>query len=247
MPLLRPGTFDLSIWRQAPAEYPTLPSEFAPGEIVLDVGCHTGAVSLLAAERGATVVGYEASRHNHGLAVLNTRGRPEITTHHGAVWRSDVPPTRVVFTPCVDPGNTGGGSVMFPTPEDHWQSRPLETAEPAPPATALPVDEVPTVALDDVLRDLGRVRFLKLDVEGAEFPILLTARELDRVSELAGEYHELDDAGMTRLSASARVGDERYSEDLLRRCLLEAGFDVVEQVPQVFGRGHFWARRTGQQ
>jgi SAM-dependent methyltransferase len=111
--LLRKGTFDAAICASIEHEYPTLPASFAPGEIVLDLGCHTGAVCQLAAEREATVVGYEASRKNYSLAVTNLHNVPSITLHHAAVRRSDVASTRLLFTPSADGGNTGGGSVVF--------------------------------------------------------------------------------------------------------------------------------------
>ena len=244
MALMRKGTFDAAIWAAIEHEYPTLPTSFAPGEIVLDLGCHTGAVCQLAAERGATVVGYEANRENYSLAVINLQGVPSITLHNAAVWRSDVAPTRLLFTPSADSGNTGGGSVAFATLEDHWATRPTEGAEPAPPDMALSSHGVDTVALDDILVALGPVRFLKLDVEGAEFPILLTATRLDLVTALAGEYHELTDEGMARLTPAACVGDRRYTADLLRERLTHVGFDAVRFVPGPFGRGQFAARRA---
>jgi FkbM family methyltransferase len=245
VPLQRPGTFDAAIWTGVEREYPTLPRSFQPGEIVLDVGCHTGAVCALAARRGATVFGYEANRENYALAVINLHDVPSVTLHHAAVWRSDeAAPRRLTFTPSADSGNTGGGSVLFMSSDDHWAVHPAENADPAPPGWSLSTHEVETVPLDDVLADLGPVRFLKLDVEGAEFPILLTASRLDLVSVIAGEYHELTDDGMARLAPGARVGDRRYSAALLRECLAGAGFDDMRFVPDRLGRGHFTARRA---
>jgi hypothetical protein len=48
---------------------------------------------------------------------------------------------------------------------------------------------VPAVALDDLLRQLGRVRLLKLDCEGAEWPLLERATQWQRVEAICGEYH----------------------------------------------------------
>ena len=243
LPLLRDGTFDASIWGSVHHDYPMLPPSFAPEEIVLDVGCHTGALCDLAARRGATVVGYEANFENYALAQINLAARGSVTLHHAAIWRSDVgEKTRLVFTPSADSANTGGGSVLFPSGPHHWAARPSEGYEPGPPGAALSAHVVDAVALDDVLRELGRVRFLKIDVEGAEFPILLTARRLDLVDAIDGEYHQFTDAEMALLPSSSRVGDERYSADLLRRRLTAAGFDVA-LVPDSHGRGFFSATR----
>ena len=161
MALMRKGTFDAAIWAAIEHEYPTLPTSFAPGEIVLDLGCHTGAVCQLAAERGATVVGYEANRENYSLAVINLQGVPSITLHNAAVWRSDVAPTRLLFTPSADSGNTGGGSVAFATLEDHWATRPTEGAEPggeAAPGAAI----LPALAKADPKKGEGDVALCKV-------------------------------------------------------------------------------------
>jgi FkbM family methyltransferase len=244
MYLFRDGTFDAAIWQLSEQDYPTLPQHFAPGEIVVDVGCHTGAVCDLAARRGATVVGYEANRENHVLAKFNLARHPSVTVHHAAIWRSDVDePTELLFTPSVDRANTGGGSVLFAAEEDHWRARPGEGADPRPAEAPLSSHTVAAVPLDDVLVELGRVRFLKLDAEGAEFPILLTATRLDLVDAIAGEYHELSDADMALLVPSARVGPERYSAELLRHRLREAGF-TTKFASHKHGRGFFSAERV---
>jgi hypothetical protein len=101
---------------------------------------------------------------------------------------------------------------------------------------------VKTVALDDVLTELGRVRYLKVDVEGAEFPILLTATRLDLVTAIGGEYHEFTDEQMAAIDPAARVGDDRYSIELLLDRLRREGF-AVDHAPDQAGRGHFTAER----
>jgi FkbM family methyltransferase len=243
MALFRRGTYDQEIWNSVQYEYVTVPTAFDAGDVVLDIGCHTGAFCDLAARRGATVVGYEANRENHALAAINLRELESVRLHHAAVWRSDVPAGHLTFTPHIDTANTGGGSVLFDTRERHWAARAPEHPDPAPPDMALSTHDVEAVPLDDILTELGTVRFLKIDVEGAEFPILLTASELDRVRAIAGEYHEFSSEDMALISPEARVGDERYSADVLRRRLEEAGFADVTFVPDRFGRGFFSAQR----
>jgi FkbM family methyltransferase len=221
-----------------------LPAWFDADDVVLDVGCHTGAFCHLAAGRGATVVGYEANRENYALAVINLHRLPSVQLHHAAVWRSDVDPVSLVFTPSADSANTGGGSVLFASGEAHWATLPSQYPEPAPGDVALSTHDVRAVPLDDILRDLGAVRFLKIDAEGAEFAILLTATELDRVGAIAGEYHEFTESGMAALSPAARVGPERYTAELLRRSLLDAGFENLSFVADRQGRGYFSAQRS---
>lgn len=243
MPLYRRNTFDEAIWYSVQHEYLTATASFERSDVVLDVGAHTGAFCELAARRGATVVGYEANRDNHALAAINLQDLEAVTLRQAAVWRSDVPPGRLTFTPSADRANTGGGSVLFASTEAHWATMPGEHDDVPAPEAVLSTHDVSAVPLDDILTELGAVRFLKIDVEGAEFPILLTANELDRVAAIAGEYHELTDEGMAALAPEARVGDVRYSAEVLRRCLLEAEFEEITFVPDRGGRGFFSATR----
>jgi hypothetical protein len=159
------------------------------------------------------------------------------------VWRSDLSgPSQLLFSPSADSANTGGGSVLYGSPEEHWSARPSEGYEPAPPDTVLSSHLVNTVGLDRVLSRLGPVRVLKLDVEGAEFPILLTAERLDLVDTIVGEYHEFTEAQMNALTPGARVGDELYSADLLRRRLEATGYHVTLR-PDRDPLGYFTAER----
>jgi FkbM family methyltransferase len=243
VPLVRNGTWDRAIWTTIHHDYPALPASFAPDEILLDVGCHTGAVCELGARRGATVVGYEANRENYMLAALNLAQHPSVRLHLAAVWRSDLSgPSQLVFSPHADTANTGGGSVLYGSPEEYWSARPSEGHDPAPPDMVLSSHPVDTVGLDHVLSRLGPVRVLKLDVEGAEFPILLTASRLDLVDTIVGEYHEFSEAQMNALAPGARVGHELYSADLLRHQLEAAGYDVTIR-PSRDPLGYFTAER----
>ena len=77
------------------------------------------------------------------------------------------------------------------------------------------------------------MRLLKLDCEGAEWPILLTSRRLHLIDEIVGEFHEIGgpflEIGEERpaarrvpLRSRSRVHDRRA-----RRCLRDAGFGVT--------------------
>lgn len=246
MPLLRKGTFDAAIWHSVARDYAAVPGRFAPGEVVLDLGCHTGAFCSLVARRGARVIGYEASRANYGLACLNTVELPAVTIRWGAVWRSDRPPGRLRFVPSPDPLNTGGGSVLFASAEAHQHHHALAGFTAGGSAGGMPSPleshDVPTVGLDVVLEELGRVRLLKIDVEGAEFPILATARQLERVEVITGEYHECSPAQVQLLSDEARIGRDRHDGEGLRSMLEARGFRVEIGTPSD-GHGPFTARR----
>lgn len=231
MTYLRRGTFDPYIWGTVAYEYAALPLRFEPSEIVLDIGCHVGSFAILAAGRGARVVAFEANRENYALACINTRDYEQAEIHLSAVWRSDRPSGELCFTPHPDGQNTGGGSVLFRQPDDYRAY--LELGDPATPLgdpshpILLTSHPVPSIGLDAILSELDReVRYLKIDVEGAEFPILATATMLRRIEVIAGEYHEATDAQMERLSEEAKIGNRRYDRDLLRSIFETSGFDV---------------------
>lgn len=247
---VRQNTFDAAIAGTVVNDY-RLPERFAPGDVVLDLGCHIGAFAVRAAERGARVVGYEASRANCALARMNTAHLESVEVRWGAVWRSDVEAGSLRLTPHPEEENTGGASVLFPDSRSHRRffdapstgaaARRI-SSQPGP----VPAHAVPAVSLDAVLRELGHVRLLKIDVEGAEFPILLTAEELGRVDEIVGEIHEMTEAQMARLPAGARVGRFTYDRQRLQSRLGEAGFAVCSRDNQP-PYGLFWARRPGRE
>jgi FkbM family methyltransferase len=244
---VRKGTYDEWIPHSVDSDYADAPQRFAEGDLVLDVGCHIGSFALLAAGRGARVVGYEANHQNYALCSVNLRSEPRASVRHAAVWRSDVAAGSALFVPNVDGRNTGGGAVMFASAADAGavQLARGEQARELPGVTNGPRSHaVPTIGLDAVIEELGRVRLLKLDAEGAEFPILLTATRLGDVELIVGEYHTVLPDEMALLAPAARVGDRAYSRELLGETLEAAGFDVafsaLHDTPE---RGLFTARR----
>ncbi|MDQ2731571.1 MAG: FkbM family methyltransferase, partial [Armatimonadota bacterium] len=110
---------------------------------------------------------------------------------------------------------------------------------------------VKSVSLDTILTFTGPVRLLKMDCEGSEFPILLTATKLHLVEEICGEFHEM--GGLfdgNSIPDAARVeGYPAYGIGELFLFLNAAGFRVIyERSALPDGRpcnlGHFWAKRV---
>ncbi|MBV9951604.1 MAG: FkbM family methyltransferase [Acidimicrobiia bacterium] len=248
MGLVRRGTYDAGIWAGVLRDYPSIPEAFAPDDVVIDVGCHTGSFAEVACSRGARAVfGYEANRENFALAVINLAGHRSAHLANVAIWRSDVAPTRLRFTPHPLDENTGGGSVLFDDERASSRHHDLspEVWEPlssAGPHDRLSAHEVETLPLDDALRPHRRVRMVKIDAEGAEFPILLTSAELGRVEAVCGEYHQFSDEQMANLPPQSVVGGARYDWPLLAGFLEDRGF-VVHATETVGGRGLFAAER----
>jgi FkbM family methyltransferase len=207
-----------------------LPDRFVPGDVVIDVGAHIGAVAYAVVQRGAEHVwSLEPDPANCAFAAENLKpyidkGFVHLTQQ--AVWRSDPNDDELRFDGYHDfpksfkgmEGvlNTGDGSVMWGEGE--------------------PVSKV---AFDDVVdRVTGggerRVRLLKLDCEGAEWPILLTSQRLHLVDEIVGEFHELGgpflEIGEERPAKAQVFHSDRvaaFSVEELVRFLEEAGFSVT--------------------
>ncbi|MBX6313431.1 MAG: FkbM family methyltransferase [Isosphaeraceae bacterium] len=229
--VFRPGTNDEAMFRHFVAhdEY-RLPERFGPEDIVVDVGVHIGSFCYVALQRGAgRVYGFEAEPSNYECARRNLEAFGDrIHLTNRAVWRSDQPGGRVPFSYCDDRANTGGGSVL-------WESD-------GPSIEAVPFDDVLEEITDGGRR---RIRMLKIDCEGSEFPILLTARRLDLIDYIAGEFHEIGCARNPQIIPDhARVpGVEAFTIEALDGCLRRAGFDVAFERHGDSNLGLFYARR----
>ncbi len=142
------------------------------GSIVVDIGAHIGAYSILAARKGAKVVAYEADRGNYGLLVKNLRknGLDSVTARNKAVSSKNG-----AITFYVSKEGTGLNSI-------HAYSSGMEKSE------------VESVNLHRVFTEnkLKRIDVLKIDTEGAEYDILLNAKKEDlrRVCSIVFEYHD---------------------------------------------------------
>jgi FkbM family methyltransferase len=204
-----------------------LPEAFAAGDIVIDVGAHIGAFAHAAILRGCeNVFSYEPDRENCKLAESNLhssidKGIARLT--RGAVWRSDANEDELRFDgyhpfPKSYAGmegivNTGNGSVIWGEGER---------------VEKLAFDEIADRATEGGAK---RIRLLKLDCEGAEWPILLTSRRLHLIDEICGEFHEiggqfLEISEDRDLKEPIFCGEAsgRYTVEMLERFFEDAGF-----------------------
>jgi FkbM family methyltransferase len=209
----RPGTEDEGVFHAVFTgnEY-RLPEKFAAEDIILDIGTHIGSFCYAALMRGSDhVYGFEANPENFRAASNNLssfEGRVHLA--HAAVWRSDRKVQSLVFRDC--PENNGGGSVWRPG------DGPI----------------IEAVAFDDVVRAVTqngrkRVRMVKVDCEGSEYPILLTSQTLHLVDEIVGEFHEFgpEDVPHSEITDEARVpGYDRFTMKVLDGALRKTGFEV---------------------
>lgn len=223
----RPGTFDPTIYAEVFAENEyRLPEQFAAEDLVIDVGGHIGSFATACLMRGAgRVVAFEPFPANHAVATVNlARFGSRAEVRRAAVWRSDQPAGRRGYDSSAG-ANTGGGHVFGPV------------------AGGL---TVPTVPLDEVVREVlcaagrERLRLLKLDCEGSEYPVLLTATCLGVIDEVCAEYHEVGPVG----PELAVGGIRNFTHRVLVDHLSGAGFRVTaESNPRDSRLGWIWARR----
>jgi FkbM family methyltransferase len=216
----RPGTLDQMIFDGVVAldEY-RLPERFEPDDVVVDVGAHIGSFAYAVVQRGGKHVwSIEPDRTNCAVAAEHLRpyvDRGYVRLMHAAAWRSDPNDDELRFDgyhafPRSYPGmdgilNTGNGSVVWGLGE---------------PVAKIAFDDVVDLATN---RGERRVRLLKLDCEGAEWPIVLTSRRLHLIDEIVGEFHELG-------GPFPEIGEDRPSNAHVFRSDRVAGFTIEELV-----------------
>ena len=250
----RNGTMDKMIFNGVVLlnEY-QLPIRFAPEDVVIDVGAHIGSFAEAVVSRDCeNVYCIEPDRTNIEISSENLKPyikKGYVRLVQGAAWRSDPNTDELYFDgyhpfPESFPGmegiiNTGNGSVIWPSGE---------------PVTKVAFDEIV-----DAVTNHGekRVRLLKLDCEGAEWPILLTSQKLDLIDEICGEFHEIggefleisENRSMKEPVFSNGVS-EKFTIDLLVSHLNDAGFNVTyhrhsRPTGALEGLGLFFAKREG--
>lgn len=230
---LRPGTDDEVVWKSVVEsnEY-RVPERFEPDDVVLDVGAHIGCFSHFACSRGARrVLAFEAEATNFRRASANlARWGNAVELSDRAVWRSDRRGDVLHFASSNDPSSSAGGNVFF--------------TNQGPAIQTIPFDDVVAQAK---ARWGRRIRFVKIDVEASEFPILLTSNSLSEVDEIAGEFHEVHGLRDPHVIPEwSRVqGYERFTVEALAAHLEARGFAVWFVRFEPTHLGLFYATRRG--
>lgn len=202
-----------------------LPAYFSRHDLVIDIGAHIGSFAISCLGRGVgNLWAYECDQDNLKFLRQNLSLFAGVTITDAAVWRSDKE-ERVLFSGYPRQHNACGSC--------------LPGCLVAGVNKKIPVD---TISLDRILEEVGprRVRLLKIDCEGAEFPILGTCTKLDKVDEICGEVHHIAGLG-------EHMGLPMFKEctdEELQNVLCDKGFDYVDVEPQKSTRASlFWARR----
>lgn len=226
----RAHTWDENIWKSVALhnEYGLAAGfRFSADDVILDIGAHIGSFSYLALDRGAGKVfcvepdpgNFLYLRHNLHAACGATDRAVCISA---AAWRSDVP-SGVVHYAAVG-SNTGGGNSL---------------GDSGLPVCALSLDALAALAASASKN--GRLRLVKLDCEGSEWPILYTAHVYGIVDAFIGEYHMLDRAAWPHLELAHEATPEALGE-----FFRSLGYEFAS-VDTGGGMGKFRAWRLGQE
>jgi len=187
--------------------------ELTRNNIIIDLGAHRGAFTSFAAlTGGSTVYAYEPHPGNFkSLVHLLTANQLKNVTAHNVAIGGETGEARLYLSSSSSRHNVLGHDLV--------SGDPLHESI-----------NVSMLSLDDCLKDLTEVDFLKIDCEGAETEILLNAgaSTMNKIRYLAAELHNFPKAEeVQRL--------QRY---------LSQFFPIVKIVPQ--GKknlGYLYARR----
>lgn len=169
-----PGSIsaDTVVWELSHDCYGLDRIDFAPGDVVLDVGGHVGLFAAYVGLRypDVSVHSFEPFPDNFELLRENVE-RNRVSNVR--IYPFGISGDGRLLKMATDPGNSGGATC---------HSRTL---------TARAADMIPSATLDAVFDALGieGCKLLKIDCEGSEYEILLTTRSLPRVEYLSGEFH----------------------------------------------------------
>jgi FkbM family methyltransferase len=178
------------------------------GSTVIDVGSNIGYTTILLGRRvgkNGKVFAYEASPKNYDFTVENVKMNylPHVDLFQLAVYRKEA------VLPFLDPSRfRGGGSLKI---EEIQKSLSINA-----PFDAFEIIEVKAVSLDDHLKDVGKIKFIKIDIEGGEYNAFLGMESLIRNRQIDVVSFELNSVGL---------GDELLAlRDLLKS--YEASYGV---------------------
>jgi FkbM family methyltransferase len=188
---VRRGTCDEEVLRARYARYRFLARghRLSRDDVIVDLGAHIGAFAVTAARAapGGHVHAIEPAAETYDLLARNLalNGLHNATPHQFAV--SDRPGPATLYR-----GSDSWGDSIYRDGSGSGSGS----------------ERIETVTLDELLyeRRIERVDYMKVNVEGAEYPILLGAAEetLRKVRHMLVEYHRSHDHHPSELVARLR-------------------------------------------
>jgi FkbM family methyltransferase len=194
-----------------------LPDTFSQQDIIIDIGAHVGFFTSAVLQRAArNIYAFEPDTENYNIASKHLQDYIEqglVFLTKSAVWRSDVHESTLYYGGYVSDTNvvnTGMGDVI-------WHNEGIA---------------VPAISFDEIILNVTkeaqqRIRLLKVDCEGSEWPILLTSNTLYLIDEICGEFHEIGGEYDTFTPPFSIGNRDHYTIDYLRNFLEEKGFAVT--------------------
>jgi FkbM family methyltransferase len=204
------NSWDKSIFQSCFVENEYNLINFQEDDVIIDLGCHIGSFSLLAYKKGSRrIFSFEAMNYNYEIALQNLKNT-NVVIENIAIWRSDVDGETIQMNTNIVDWNTGMATIVT-NPEN------IENVT------------IKTKKLDSILSDFQQVRFLKVDIEGSEYPVLYTSKQLHKILEISGEFHELE---------QNQINGYNFDRQGLKRFLEDSGFVVkIEQA--------YWSKTCG--
>ena len=165
-------------------------AQIKKNDIVVDIGAHIGGYAVWADKLGAKVIAYEPLPSNYQLLLKNIKlnKSENIKSHNVAV-------------------SSKTGEITL-----HVEKRiGLSSIYPSATETIT----VPSIGLHEIFTSnkFRKISLLKMDVEGAEYDILLHARteDLQKIETLIIEYHDFFDHGHSKAELKALLQNNGFS------------------------------------
>ena len=199
-----------------------LGSILQPGDTFIDIGAHVGYFTMLASTLvGPTGAVYcfepELGNYGHLLEHIEANGATNVRPLHMAVGAS--PATAEVF---VNADNDGGHAL--------WEvgRHPFNERTRQAPVSR----KVFVTSLDHLFesRDMRTLKAIKIDAEGAEFAILVGARELLRRTRIPFIVAEINRFGLESMGASERHVREFMSDLGYETYLFQPGQSYLQRL-----------------
>lgn len=209
-PSFRAQTNDHHIWDEVVnANCYRLPDDLA-GQTIVDIGCHIGSFALACLVRDARMIcAFEPEPENYRLAY----GFLAPYANRCALWNAAVVRSDIVVTQ----------QYIQPYPLMPWCGLLNTGGQGTLEATGVRVRAMSIDALIDLVGT--EIDLMKVDCQGSEWPILLTATRLVRVRRLVGEFQEYGGAGQVPMPAAGQVAPHTiYTAALLADTLKRQGF-----------------------
>ena len=157
--------------------------QFESNDIVLDLGGHVGMFTIFLAKKfpNIQIYTFEANPLNFEFLEKNIElnNISNVKIFNKAVFSKSNERIKI----CAQTnGNSGGSSIFRPS---SWNGSWVE---------------IETISLSDIFKNenLQNCKFLKIDIEGAEFDVLYNFEDFDKIENIGIEFHEneiLDEKG----------------------------------------------------